>query len=115
MTTQRGARWYPEQVSHALTDTEDDAEQREARRPSCASRPGALIALFERGRPVAAERWSLHDVDAVWLGRGDALGATRVAAGFAARLEVTLGDRRVSRVHARLHRVDDQWLLEDAG
>ena len=97
----------------SMTGTDEDVAEQAAPRASCTSHAGALIVLFERGRPVSSDRWSLHDMDAVWFGRGDALGAARVEAETERRLEIKLGDRLVSAAHAQLRRANGEWVLED--
>jgi len=79
------------------------------------SAPHLFLAL-ECERPLAGPaRFSLRDVDAVLVGRGDARSAGRADDGGERRLVLTLPDARVSSRHAVLRRALGRWALEDAG
>jgi DNA-binding NtrC family response regulator len=71
-----------------------------------------LILAFECGSPLSAGlRLSLSNVDEVTIGRGSARMWTRGHA----RLDLTVADPAMSRVHVRLSRRRDGWSLQDAG
>ncbi|HLL84987.1 MAG TPA: sigma-54-dependent Fis family transcriptional regulator, partial [Longimicrobium sp.] len=73
-----------------------------------------LLLVLECDRPLAPSsgHW-LADATEVVLGRGEARRFAREPG--QARLDVRVADRRMSSVHARLSRVLDRWVLEDAG
>jgi pSer/pThr/pTyr-binding forkhead associated (FHA) protein len=71
-----------------------------------------LVVALECRRPLCTgARISLADVDEVVIGRGTARRWSRTSR----RLVVTIPDRELSRLHARLVRTKDGWSLRDAG
>ena len=71
-----------------------------------------LVAAFECRRPrVAGLRLSLDDVDEVAIGRG----VDRQWSRADRKLLLTVPDAEMSRLHARLSRRPDGWMLEDLG
>jgi len=74
-----------------------------------------LFLLLECDRPLAQSTgYSLRDVSEVDLGRGDARTFAMKDAPGAPRLSLKVPDRRMSSQHARLTRVLERWVLEDA-
>jgi transcriptional regulator with PAS, ATPase and Fis domain len=81
---------------------------------SDAPRTDVLVRVLDADRPLApSERFELHGVDEVHLGRAEAHAATVDAA--AHRLTLGVADRWMSGQHARLSRVLRAWVLEDLG
>lgn len=72
-----------------------------------------LFVVLHRDAPaLGGARYDLTGVDAMEIGRGHAREAHRRDAG---RLELRLPGKRISKVHARLTRQGDTWLVEDQG
>jgi len=99
-----------------VADTHDatltvGADAREGEPPRVASQ---LVLGFECARPTAMPaRYSLHGLDAVVIGRGDARSATVSEDSGRRTLAVCVPDRRMSVAHARLHEGLGRWTLED--
>ncbi len=91
----------------------DDGFERSPSSTTCA----ALYLCVECSRPLAGGvRYSLDRVDEVIVGRGSERHAEPISAPTGKRLlRVSLPDRRVSALHARLRRSDGVWTIEDAG
>jgi DNA-binding NtrC family response regulator len=80
-----------------------------------AGRP-CLYLVLEAGRPRAGSlRLSLHGIDEVHVGRGDARSWTRRSENGVDRLELQVPDRHLSGEHFRLLRVGNTLLAEDRG
>ncbi len=79
------------------------------RRPQCPGDAGRIIRPRRTCRPPA--RHSLAGLDEVVLCRGDERSAVREGA----TLRLSIPDRFMSSVHARLRREGDRFRLEDAG
>jgi DNA-binding NtrC family response regulator len=73
-----------------------------------------LFLALECERPLAASlRFALREIDEVLIGRGRGRGRGHRHVGR--RLEIQLADPWMSTEHARIVRVADRWVLEDAG
>ncbi len=76
---------------------------------------GRLVLAMQCDRPLdPPAMFSLGGVDEVEIGRGDAAVHRREREG-AHRLILRVPDLRMSTVHARILRLRDRWVLEDAG
>jgi transcriptional regulator with AAA-type ATPase domain len=84
--------------------------------PSPAATAPYLFVVLEAARPLAgAARLRCDDLDEIVLGRGDDRAAVRRTEGGRRIAALTLPDRRMSSVHARIGRVPGGWELVDAG
>lgn len=79
-----------------------------------ASTPLLYVALDCEQPSARSSRHSLSGVDEVVLGRADHRSVRRSVEQGLNRLSLDLGDRFLSRVHARISRVLGKWMLEDA-
>jgi DNA-binding NtrC family response regulator len=108
-----GKTWYDVTRRHRGMPIETDREVRSSVPRAWAPAEPHLFLVLEGDRPTAGGmRCSLHDVEEVVLGRGDARGASRGSTG---RLDVSLPDRMVSSRHARLFRGPEGLTLQDCG
>ena len=74
-----------------------------------------LFVVMEGARPLAGgARFALDGVEEIVIGRGDARAATIEETGGTRRLMLQLPSPSMSRVHSRLRRIPEGWLLEDA-
>ena len=75
-----------------------------------------LVLAFEAERPLEpGQRLDLRDLDVVEIGRGERRELTPTSAAGERRARLSVPDRWMSGVHARLMRVMGRWLIEDAG
>ena len=75
-----------------------------------------LFLTLQCDRPLEkGARFSLAGVDRVSLGRGPALQAERLQESGATLLRIAVPDPRMSGMHARVHKVLGNWVIEDAG
>jgi transcriptional regulator with GAF, ATPase, and Fis domain len=78
--------------------------------------PARLIVAVEADRPTEPSTVHLlRDVDEVVIARGDRRHASRSTTAGVRQLLLTVPDRRLSTVHARIRRVLGHWVVEDAG
>lgn len=93
---------------------ETSRDHRHVARSSDASARDHLFVLIECTRPLAgAARYDLTGIDEVLIGRGDTRAVRREVVAGVRRLLVTIPDRLVSGVHARMVRRLGGWSLED--
>jgi DNA-binding NtrC family response regulator len=93
---------------------ETSRDHRHAMRTSDAVPRDHLFVLIECNRPLAgAARCDLTNVDEIIIGRGETRSVRREDVAGARRLLVTIPDRLVSSVHARMTRRAGRWLIED--
>ncbi len=75
-----------------------------------------LFVVLEAARPLAgAARLRCDDLDEIVLGRGDERAAARRVEDGRRIAALSVPDRRMSSVHARIGRVPGGWELTDAG
>jgi transcriptional regulator with AAA-type ATPase domain len=74
-----------------------------------------LFVVLECDRPTSGgARYALEEMQEVVVGRGSERSGTRATEGGVNRLMVRIPGRSMSATHARLLRVDGEWVLEDA-
>ena len=94
-------------------ETADD-KLRGQRRASVAVK-SYLFVVLEGDRPLAGgARFALEGVDEIVIGRGEGRGAVLDTRDGVRRLAVSLQSSLLSRLHARLRREPDGWVVEDA-
>lgn len=77
---------------------------------------GHLFVVLECDRPNAGgARYALGDADEIVIGRGAERRVERSVNGGVRRLRLSVPGRSMSGVHARILRVNEGYLLEDAG
>jgi DNA-binding NtrC family response regulator len=75
---------------------------------------GYLFVVFEGARPLAGgARYALEGVDEIVIGRGSERAATLETRDGVGRLALWLDSPLLSRLHARLRREPEGWLVED--
>lgn len=80
-------------------------------------RPEAhLFVVLECDRPTSGgARFALGDAEEIVIGRGEERRAVRSSSGGVQRLRITVPGRSMSALHARIRRVSEGYLIEDAG
>jgi len=89
-------------------------EDERPRRGALPTRPHLYLAM-ECDRPLAASARYRLDVEEVAIGRGGERTVELSTVGSARRLDVRVPDRWMSSAHARLSKVMNRWVVEDAG
>jgi transcriptional regulator of acetoin/glycerol metabolism len=89
-------------------------DERDDPAPS-APEPQLFMVLRCDDLRVAPARHALASVDEVRFGRGEQYAVERRIDGHVRRLDVSVPDRSMSRVHAQLRRTPDGWRLNDSG
>jgi FHA domain len=79
------------------------------RSPADRRAPCLHIGLHADAPRSPPARISLHEIDAVTVGRGD----TRSIRRTGRELAIVLADPQLSRRHARFERVGEAWVVED--
>jgi DNA-binding NtrC family response regulator len=75
-----------------------------------------LVLALECDRPTSGSaRYSLEAVDCVTIGRGEARAATRRSERGAVTIDLRVPAPAMSAQHARITRLADAWVIEDAG
>jgi DNA-binding NtrC family response regulator len=98
-----------------VNEKETAEDNLRGRRAAVTATRAHLFVILEGARPLAGgARFALDDVQEIVVGRGDVRAVTVDDRDGLRRLWLRLPSPSLSRLHARLRRTPDGWMLEDA-